>query len=144
MKAYLLTAAGAIFLSVIVSLLIPEGKLNKSIVFVMRIVCILVLIRPITGVFQLDSVSVDDTFFDYTYICKVYSENQSVQLEKLITENFGEIGDCAVAVIFDEGEFKVSGVTVLLDRDETKIIDDIYEYLEQLGYINITVYAKSD
>ena len=44
MKTYLLTAAGVIFLSVIISLVIPEGKLNKSIVFVMRMACILVLI----------------------------------------------------------------------------------------------------
>ena len=36
MKIYLLTAAGVIFLSIIVSLVIPEGKLNKTIVFVMR------------------------------------------------------------------------------------------------------------
>ena len=34
MKIYLLSAAGVIFLSVIVSLLIPEGKLNKTITFV--------------------------------------------------------------------------------------------------------------
>ena len=49
MKGYLLTAAGVIFLSVIVSLIIPDGKLNKTIVFVMRMACILVLLQPITG-----------------------------------------------------------------------------------------------
>ncbi len=58
MKTYLLTAAGVIFLSVIVSLLIPEGKLNKSIVFVMRLACIFVLIQPITGIFKIKSSTV--------------------------------------------------------------------------------------
>ena len=53
MKGYLLTAAGVIFLSVMVSLLMPEGKLNKSITFVMRLICILVLIQPLTGIFNI-------------------------------------------------------------------------------------------
>ena len=65
MKTYLLTAAGVIFLSVIVSLVIPEGKLNKSIVFVMRMACILVLIQPISGVFKLKSYPLDEPLFDY-------------------------------------------------------------------------------
>ena len=54
MKAYLLSAAAVIFLSVIVSLIIPEGKLNKKKVFVMRMVCIFVLISPNTGNFKID------------------------------------------------------------------------------------------
>ena len=64
MKTYLLTAAGVIFLSVIISLVIPEGKLNKSIVFVMRMACILVLIQPITGIFKISSASVDEPLYD--------------------------------------------------------------------------------
>ena len=53
MKVYLLTAAGVIFLSVVVSLLIPEGKLHKSVTFVMRLICIVVLIQPVTGIFKI-------------------------------------------------------------------------------------------
>ena len=84
MKTYLLTAAGVIFFSVIVSLLIPNGKLNKTIVFVMRMACILVLLQPITGIFKITSTVIDEPLFDYVYICKVYSDDQSEQLEKLI------------------------------------------------------------
>lgn len=90
MKTYLLTAAGVIFLSVIVSLLIPEGKLNKSIVFVMRLACIFVLIQPITGIFKIKSSTVNEPLYDYEFICKVYSDNQSEQLEKLIAEKLSE------------------------------------------------------
>ena len=89
MKTYLLTAAGVIF-----SLVIPEGKLNKSIVFVMRMACILVLIQPITGIFKISSASVDEPLYDYVYICKVYSDNQSEQLEKLLLKEFSEECDC--------------------------------------------------
>ena len=38
MKEYLLTAVGVIFLSVIVSLIVPDGKINKTIVFIMLMV----------------------------------------------------------------------------------------------------------
>ena len=53
MKEYLLTAVGVIFLSVIVSLIVPDGKLNKTIVFIMRMVCIFVLIQPVSGIFKI-------------------------------------------------------------------------------------------
>ena len=88
MKTYLLTAVGVIFLSVIVSLVIPEGKLNKSITFVMRMACILVLIQPLTGIFKIKSSSDGEAFYDYEYICSVYSENQSDQLEKKLSAEF--------------------------------------------------------
>ena len=143
MKTYLLTAAGVIFLSVIVSLLIPEGKLNKSIVFVMRLACIFVLIQPITGIFKIKSSTVNEPLYDQEFICKVYSDNQSEQLEKLIAEKLSETCDCVVDIKFDNGEFKVNGVTVEVNSQKNESIDKIYAYLQEKGYINITVYAKS-
>lgn len=143
MKTYLLTAAGVIFLSVIVSLVIPEGKLNKSIVFVMRLACILVLIQPITGIFKISSASVDQPLYDYVYICKVYSDNQSEELEKLLLKEFSEECDCSVEVVHDNGNFKVASVAVEVNSQDEEIIEQIYAYLEEMNYINISVYAKS-
>ena len=143
MKTYLLTAAGVIFFSVIVSLLIPNGKLNKTIVFVMRMACILVLLQPITGIFKITSTVIDEPLFDYVYICKVYSDDQSEQLEKLILKEFEQQCDCFVEINYIEGNFKVGSVKVETNSEDKKIIDGIYAYLEKLGYINITVYAKS-
>lgn len=143
MKAYLLSAAAVIFLSVIVSLIIPEGKLNKSIVFVMRMVCIFVLIRPITGIFKIDSSAVNSPMYDYEYICGVYTDNQSKQLEQLLLKEFGQECECFVEVKYNEGKFEVSKVNVQLNEENEKI-NEIYEYLVKLGYINITVYAKSN
>lgn len=144
MKTYLLTAAGVIFLSVIVSLVIPEGKLNKSIVFVMRIACILVLLQPIAGVFKSKPTSSEGQLFDSAYICNVYTDNQSRQLEKLIESTFEEKTDCVVDVVCVEGNFTVKSVTVEVNSLSAGKIDSIYEYLMELGYINISVYAKSD
>lgn len=146
MKIYLLSAAGVIFLSVMVSLLIPEGKLNKSITFIMRLLCISVLIQPVTTIFKLqDTDTVDYT--DYEYITAVYSNHQSRQLEKLLNEKLEVDTECLVEVEYSEDKFKSAGVTVKLfcgENNSAKKIDEIYEYLQKLGYINITVYAESN
>ena len=144
MKIYLISATAVIFLSVIVSLVIPEGKLNKTIVFVMRMACIFVLIQPITGIFKINASSSNATLYDYEYICKVYSDNQSEQLEKIIFEKFGVESACFVKIVHENGEFLADGVIVEINQENDEIIEDIYEYLEELKYINISVYAKSD
>lgn len=143
MKAYLLSAVGVIFLSVVISLLVPEGKLKKSVTFIMRLICILVLIQPVTGIFKLPDVSQDTGYLDYEYVCSVYSDHQSVELEKLIAEKFVKGCECSVTVEHDGKDFKVTSATVEVPEENEKIIAEIYEYLKGLNYINITVYAKS-
>lgn len=143
MKVYLLSAAGVIFLSVIVSLLVPEGKLHKSVTFVMRLICILVLIQPVTGIFKIGGDAPAGSFYDYEYICNIYSDNQSTELEKLLVKEFGADTDCTVSVEHQDGQFKVTGVSVEVNGGNNKIIEEIYAYLDGLKYINITVYAKS-
>lgn len=143
MKAYLLTAAGVIFLSVIVSLLIPEGKLHKTVTFVMRLVCLLVLIQPVTGIFKIGDTETTSKYFDYEFVEDVYTDHQSRELEKLLQKEFGQKTECIVDVEYEDGQFKVEKVLVALEKDGAKFINQIYAYLEKLNYINITVYAKS-
>ena len=144
MKTYLIGAAGAIFLSVIISLVIPEGKLNKTITFIMRLVCILVLIQPITGIFKIGSGDKFSDKVDYGYVETIYSQHQSVQLEKLLYNEFETECNCVVSVYYDgKGEFKVNNTEVAVKENNKKLIESIYEYLKELGYINITVYAES-
>lgn len=143
MKIYLMTAAGVIFISVIVSLIIPEGKLNKSITFIMRLICITVLIQPITGIFDIGNTKAPTDFFDYQYVSSVYSEHQSTQMEKLLKSEFNVENECVVTVEYIEGEFKVTGTQITLEKNNKEIFEEIYSYLSELGYINITVYAQS-
>ena len=143
MKTFLLSATGVIFLSVIISLLIPEGKLNKTITFIMRLICIMVMIQPLTGIFGVTDSASEASRVDYAYVCKIYSEHQSGELEKLILENFGVRAKCSVEVLYIDDEFKVDRVTVSVEENNSELIKDIYEYLGQLQYINITVYAES-
>lgn len=143
MEKYLLSAVGVIFLSVIVSLIIPEGKLNKTITFVMRLICIMVLIQPVTGIFKISTTWSGEKFFDYAYVCKEYSKHQSTQLEILLAEEFDVDTECTVDVSYEDTQFKVCGVEVWINSEKGDFIEKIYSYLQELGYINISVYAKS-
>ncbi len=143
MQTYLLSAAGVIFLSVIVSLIVPEGKLNKTITFVMRLICIFVLVQPITGVFNLSPSDTERDFFDSAYVCAEYSDHQSAQLEALLKDKFGAECECGVDVEYVDSRFKVQKVEVTVFGKDENLIEEIQAYLKELGYINISVYAKS-
>lgn len=143
MKTFLLSTTGVIFLSVIISLLIPEGKLNKTITFIMRLICIMVMIQPLTGLFGIKNNGGDRLDADYVYVCEIYSRHQSGELEKLLYEKLGAKTKCTVKVVYENKEFKVNSVTVQTEENNLELIENIYEYLGQLQYINITVYAES-
>ena len=143
MKTFLLSATGVIFLSVIISLLIPEGKLNKTITFIMRLLCIMVMIQPLTEIFGINNTDGGLNSVDYAYVCDIYSEHQSGELEKLIFEKLGARTKCSVEVVYKDDEFNVESVTVLTEENNLELIENIYEYLGQLQYINISVYAES-
>ncbi len=139
MTAYISLAAGAVFLTVVVGMIIPEGKLNKSVNFVLRIACIFILISPVFGIFNLKLPEEDGGIVDYDYVCSVYSQSQSEQLEKMIEENIGVQCDCEVKIIYEDGSFRENGVTIYTNNVESGLIEDILSYLSELGYININV-----
>ncbi len=136
--AYLMTAIGVIFLSVMVSFIIPEGKLNKSVNFVLRIVCIGALVTPIVKLFFFDN-NENYAGIDYDYVCEVYSQTQSTCLAKKISEDLGVDCSCVVDIVYEEGKIKENGVLVSGNFDESVTNEIIAEYLRGLGYINITV-----
>lgn len=142
MKEYLYLAAGAVFLTVFLGFVIPEGKMKKSISFVARIACIFVLITPIKQMFRITD---DDmqSLIDYEAICAVYSETQSARLENMIYEELSVECECRVDFIYTDGEIKENGVEVLTDIVDGQIKNSIYEYLQNLGYIDINVNEKS-
>ncbi len=143
MKGYLLGAAGVIFLSVIVSLLVPEGKLNKTITFVVRLICIFVLIQPVIGIFKISETPTSGEIFDSSYVCEEYSDHQSSQLEILLYDKFSAQTECDVEVEYENGGFEVKNVEVAVNEGDENLIEKIYAYLSEVGYINISVYAKN-
>ncbi|MCD7728436.1 MAG: hypothetical protein LUI60_00795 [Clostridia bacterium] len=142
MTEYLLAACGAVFLSVIVSFIIPQGKLGKTITAVLRLACIVILISPLADLFNFSFGEYED-YIDYGFICEVYSENQSDTLEELLYSEFETETDCTVTVVYSDG-FCVESVEVCLLNGNTELAEKIYEYLQSNDYINITVYEQTD
>ena len=139
MKAeYLYAALGVVFLSVIAGLLIPEGKLKKSVNFVLRLICILVLINPLLNLFGIEE-EVKNITLDYGYICEIYSKNQSELLTQKVIEDCQTECVCTVEVIYEDEKIKESGVTVTGNFKDEQSINKILEYLQGLGYIDIIV-----
>ncbi|MCD8372286.1 MAG: hypothetical protein LUD27_03185 [Clostridia bacterium] len=143
MTAYLVTACGAVFLSVVVSFIIPQGRLGKTITATLRLVCIAILISPLVDVFDFSSEAYED-FVDYEYICSVYSKTQSDAMQQVLYEQFAVQSECSVTIIYSDDAFCVEKVEVCLLNANEEIADKIYEYLQADGYINITVYEQTD
>lgn len=144
MTKYIALSAGVIFLAVLVSFIIPEGKLNKSINFVVRIACIFILVSPVLQVFHITAGNETANLVDYDYLCAVYSRSQGDQIEKLVAENLGLDIDCTVEFTYEDGVFKENGVNIMTDFVDHDTIEKIQAYLHELGYININVNEKSD
>lgn len=143
MKNYLITACGAVFLSVIVSFIIPQGRLGKTITAVFRIVCIAILLTPVTNLFDITDSSYAD-YTDYQFICEVYGSNQSDALEQSLLEELNAETRCTVNIVYSDGKFSVESVEVCLLNGNEEIIKKIYEYLVSNDYINITVYEETN
>lgn len=142
MKGYLLAAVGVIFLTVIVSFIVPEGKLKKTVNFILRLVCICVLIQPVTSIFKFTP-QTETNLYDYDYICEVYSQNQSKLVTDKVAEDLGiENCVCTVEIVYDGTQIKENGIKVVGNFVDDESIKIITEYLESLGYINITVNEK--
>ncbi|MCM1437996.1 MAG: stage III sporulation protein AF [Roseburia sp.] len=144
MKTYLLSAVGVIFLTVLISFIVPEGKLKKSVNFVLRLVSIGMLINPVTKIFTFSQPADKSLTYDYDYVCEVYSQNQSRLLTQKIEEELGLDCVCLVEVAYDGEKIAENGVTVSGNFGNVQTIGQITEYLEGLGYIHITVNETTD
>lgn len=138
MKAYLAVAAGTVFISILCSIFVPEGKLKKTVLFSLRMVCLTALIQPVYNLFSFAE-SESAEICDYSFICGLYSDQQESAAEEAIYEEFGENCDCEITIEYSDGEFKQSTIFVATESGNAEIISQIYEYLSNLGYININV-----
>ena len=143
MTAYIATAAGAVFLTVIVGMIMPEGKLNKPVNFVLRIACIAILISPVFSIFDITISDEESGLVDYGYVSEVFSDSQSDALQDKLAEKFGVQCECRVDIVYEDGAFREKGVTIYPQDVEKELIDDIVAYLKELGYININVHEET-
>jgi hypothetical protein len=144
MKNYMILAAGVVFLCTFIGFIIPEGKLNKAVCFVIRIVCIAILVEPLTAILHLNvQDSQSEYYIDYDYIAQQYSANQQLALKGILDEQFNIDASCEILINYDGQNFVQSTVCVNYLNEEEDTNMQIYEYLQALGYIDITVNEKS-
>ncbi|MDE6690877.1 MAG: stage III sporulation protein AF [Clostridia bacterium] len=143
MKAYLLTAVGVIFLTVIISFIVPEGKLKKSVNFVLRLVSIGMLVSPVTKIFTF-APSESTASYDYEYVAQVYAQNQSRLLTQKVADELGYDCVCNVEIEYKEHKICENGVNVYGNFENVQTVEEITEYLQGLGYIHITVNETTD
>lgn len=135
MKNILLIASGIVFLSLILTYIMPDGKLKNSINFILRAVCVLTLITPIT-----QFVFTDNNYFSVNYndIAEVFKLNQEEYLESVIFREFGVECDCFLSIDYVDNNIIENGVVINLLGNFSES-EKIYSYLSDLGYINIIV-----
>lgn len=99
MDAYILAVCGAVILSALVTIVLPEGKTGKFIGGILRLFCLLVMLTPLLTLLQTGSsgdvfaadgkteIVLDDPFVTYMFDRRADEEEQAVQEQ--LAEEFG-------------------------------------------------------
>lgn len=105
MKTYILSVLGCVFLLDIVSVLLPSGKMGKTVSNVFRLCSVLMIVSPLFSIAE--DLGADITSGDYLVETDSSYLNASLQMqiEAFVSENYG--GDCIA-------EVKEGGVTLYL------------------------------
>jgi hypothetical protein len=147
LNGYLLSIAGVVILSAILSSILPIGKTSGLIKLVMRMACILAIISPIitffyTGSLSLSGVKKSDVIFSQSVIeqerafIHYHSEMRISEtekaLEKEIFEQFSVESDVVLSWEF-EADYDVIKITkihvVLIEQKEGEVLKKMWEYL---------------
>ncbi len=92
MKAYVLSIAGVVLLSAIVTLVLPNGKMGGAIRAGCKLVCLLVLIAPFATLATGKSLSVQTVLEDGAYLATCQSlaeEGEAGKIELLLNQDYG-------------------------------------------------------
>lgn len=120
MKAYILSVLGCVFLLDIVSLILPSGKIGKSIVSAFRLVAVACIFSPLFSLVKDFRFSLDSS--DIKQDLSVNEKLEIIQIERLIEDNFSlsvnaEICDDGIIILGNTGSY---------DEDIRKMIKIIY------------------
>ena len=147
MNGYLLSIAGVVILSAILSAILPSGKTSGLIKSVMRTACILAIISPIVTFFRSGALSVSgvknfDAIFSQSVIeqerafIHYHSEMRIAEaeknLEKEIFEQFSVEADVALSweLETDDGVIKITQIRVeLIEQKDGEVLKRMWEYL---------------
>ena len=141
MKAYILSIAGVVLLSAVITIIAPSGKMGKFLRGAAKLVILFVMVSPIAAFFadgkfsfETSSVSLDEGYLGYC--AEQFSEEDETAIAAYLYEEYGVRADVDVLRRADE-DFSYEKISVeitdfgIIGQDEhIHMIDEIGEALE--------------
>ena len=125
MDAYILAVCGAVILSALVTIVLPEGKTGKFIGGILRLFCLLVMLTPLLALLQTGGsgdvfaeetgakISLDDSFVAYMFDRRADEEERAVR--ERLAEEFGVRSAVQIGWKSVEYAYTVSKVEIVIE-----------------------------
>lgn len=160
MQAYIWGVCGAVIITALAVLLLPEGKTGKFIHGILKLFCLLVMLTPLFGLFEQffagepaggndmsAEAELDDGFIEYMFSRRAQEEEQ--RLEEWAEEEFGVAASAQVLWEYAEYAYNVTEVKINIknfgmngDDEHIFIIGQIETRLKEwLPDAEVTVYG---
>lgn len=123
MQAYIWGVCGAVVITALAVLLLPEGKTGKFIHGILKLFCLLVMLTPLFGLFEQflaggspggadtsAGAELDDEFIEYMFSRRAREEEQD--LEDWTAEEFGVTAEAQVLWEYAEYSYNVTEVKI--------------------------------
>ena len=148
MEAYILSVSGAVLVSAVAVMLLPEGKTGKFIGGILKLFCLLVILLPIPKMLgkylgqdaEIPSLSeegeLDEDFIDYMFDRR--AEEEAKLLEKQITDKFDIVVNIQIKWEYAEYAYNVTKIMVKIenfgiygDDEHINVIEQVKEYVAE-------------
>lgn len=140
MKAYILSIAGVVLISAVVSIIAPNGKMGKFIRGAVKLVGLVVLLTPFVSLFQGKGFSFESARFDTdeTYLQRcvaLMEERDEEEIQTFLQETFSVTAEAAVKRETDSVfsvkiiQIKISDFGINGEGEHINIVDQIKEAL---------------
>ncbi len=118
MQAYILSVAGAVLLSAVVSILVPDGKLGPLIRGMTKLLTLILLVSPVISLFRGTGFSFDETVYeeDASFLAaaaKRAEEREENAVESWLQTQYGIEGKADVD-FNEDGSYSAKSVTVCI------------------------------
>ena len=157
MQAYIWAVCGAIVISALATILLPEGKIGKFIHGILKLFCLAVMLTPLFGLLQQAegffpsggeteiSAGLDDAFMEYMFGRR--AEEEEVELKKQLEEEFAVAVEADIMWKISEYAYTVTNVHIkvknfgMYGNDEHILIIGRIENRTQELFPNAEVYV---
>ena len=124
MKAYILSVCGAVIISALVVILLPDGKTGKFINGILKLFCLLVMLVPLFGFirdFRIEQrgevaseIALDENFIDHFY-GEIAAEEEAM-LKKRLEKEYSVTLSVQIGWEFVEYAYNISNVSIKIEN----------------------------